>query len=73
MIFFFGLLNFSLPLCYQMCAAMNRHFSDVVERLFIIDCRYPYEYDGGHIKVRMMLFFLVVYRQIMKLSTKVLY
>ncbi|KAF7710588.1 M-phase inducer phosphatase 2 isoform X2 [Silurus meridionalis] len=33
-----------------MCAAMNGQFSDVVERLFIIDCRYPYEYEGGHIK-----------------------
>ncbi|TSW48767.1 M-phase inducer phosphatase 1 [Bagarius yarrelli] len=33
-----------------MCAAMNGKFSDVVERLYIIDCRYPYEYDGGHIK-----------------------
>ncbi|KAI5606819.1 M-phase inducer phosphatase 2, partial [Silurus asotus] len=33
-----------------MCAAMNGQFSDVLERLFIIDCRYPYEYEGGHIK-----------------------
>ncbi|XP_053088803.1 M-phase inducer phosphatase 2 isoform X3 [Pangasianodon hypophthalmus] len=33
-----------------MCNAMNGRYSDVVERLFIIDCRYPYEYEGGHIK-----------------------
>lgn len=57
------MLKFSfLPLCHQMSAAMNREFSDVVERLFIIDCRYPYEYEGGHIKVRMMLFFVLIFR-----------
>lgn len=38
-------------LWYQMCAAMNGEFCDVVDRLFIIDCRYPYEFEGGHIKV----------------------
>ncbi|GAA6066030.1 cell division cycle 25 homolog d isoform X1, partial [Tachysurus ichikawai] len=26
------------------------HFSAVVEDFLIIDCRYPYEYHGGHIK-----------------------
>lgn len=34
---------------------MNGQFSDLVERLFVIDCRYPYEYEGGHIKVRISL------------------
>ncbi|KAL6487353.1 hypothetical protein MHYP_G00039790 [Metynnis hypsauchen] len=33
-----------------MVEAINGQFSDVVERLFVIDCRYPYEYEGGHIK-----------------------
>ncbi|XP_066536007.1 M-phase inducer phosphatase 2 isoform X2 [Hoplias malabaricus] len=33
-----------------MVAAMNGQFSDVVDRLFVIDCRYPYEFEGGHIK-----------------------
>lgn len=50
----------SLHLWYQMCAAMNGQFSDVVERLFIIDCRYPYEYEGGHIKVSTTVFFFVL-------------
>ncbi|XP_072533935.1 M-phase inducer phosphatase 2 [Salminus brasiliensis] len=33
-----------------MVAAMSGQFGDVVERLFVIDCRYPYEFEGGHIK-----------------------
>ncbi|XP_056104000.1 M-phase inducer phosphatase 2 [Rhinichthys klamathensis goyatoka] len=33
-----------------MVKAMTGQYSDLVERLFVIDCRYPYEYDGGHIK-----------------------
>ncbi|XP_050981911.1 M-phase inducer phosphatase 2 [Labeo rohita] len=33
-----------------MVKAMNGQYSDLVERLFVIDCRYPYEYEGGHIK-----------------------
>lgn len=42
-----------------MCAAMNGQFSEVVERLFIIDCRYPYEYEGGHIKVWMTIMLII--------------
>lgn len=34
-----------------MVAAVSDHFNHLVERLIIIDCRYPYEFIGGHIKV----------------------
>ncbi|XP_069779633.1 M-phase inducer phosphatase 2 isoform X2 [Narcine bancroftii] len=29
---------------------VNGTFDGVVERFLLFDCRYPYEYDGGHIK-----------------------
>ncbi|CAN9502614.1 unnamed protein product [Ophioblennius macclurei] len=32
-----------------MVAALSGHFDKVVERVVVIDCRYPYEYEGGHI------------------------
>ncbi|XP_033890548.3 M-phase inducer phosphatase 1-like [Acipenser ruthenus] len=34
----------------MMVAALNGEFDDRVERIVIIDCRYPYEFEGGHIK-----------------------
>eukprot|EP00079_Xenopus_tropicalis_P033620 XP_017947391.1 PREDICTED: M-phase inducer phosphatase 3 isoform X2 [Xenopus tropicalis] len=33
-----------------LAALIHGDFSSLVENVFIIDCRYPYEYDGGHIK-----------------------
>lgn len=36
----------------QMVALLTGKFSNIVERFVIVDCRYPYEYEGGHIKVR---------------------
>lgn len=33
-----------------MVAAVSNQFNDLVERLIVIDCRYPYEFEGGHIK-----------------------
>ncbi|GFR91231.1 M-phase inducer phosphatase [Elysia marginata] len=29
---------------------INQQFSEDIEEFHIIDCRYPYEYEGGHIK-----------------------
>ncbi|KAJ3613595.1 hypothetical protein NHX12_019841 [Muraenolepis orangiensis] len=33
-----------------MAAAMDGQFAQPVDRLIVIDCRYPYEFEGGHIK-----------------------
>ncbi|XP_068194828.1 M-phase inducer phosphatase 2 [Antennarius striatus] len=33
-----------------MVAALSSQFDHLLERLVIIDCRYPYEFEGGHIK-----------------------
>lgn len=29
---------------------MKGHYNDLIEDYTIVDCRYPYEYNGGHIK-----------------------
>nr|XP_034963946.1 M-phase inducer phosphatase 3 [Zootoca vivipara] len=33
-----------------MAALLQGQFQSLIEKFYIIDCRYPYEYDGGHIK-----------------------
>ncbi|ERE69766.1 M-phase inducer phosphatase 2 isoform 1 [Cricetulus griseus] len=33
-----------------MVALLTGKFSNMVEKFVIVDCRYPYEYEGGHIK-----------------------
>ncbi|CDQ69035.1 unnamed protein product [Oncorhynchus mykiss] len=33
-----------------MSALLERKFSCLVESFVVVDCRYPYEYQGGHIK-----------------------
>ncbi|XP_048204827.1 M-phase inducer phosphatase 2 isoform X2 [Perognathus longimembris pacificus] len=33
-----------------MVALLMGKFSNIVEKFVVVDCRYPYEYEGGHIK-----------------------
>lgn len=35
-----------------MASVLNGKFANLIKEFVIIDCRYPYEYEGGHIKVR---------------------
>ncbi|XP_010877610.2 M-phase inducer phosphatase 2 [Esox lucius] len=34
----------------MMVSALSGQFDHLVERVIVIDCRYPYEFEGGHIK-----------------------
>ena len=34
-----------------MARIVNNEFEDKLVDYTIVDCRYPYEFDGGHIKV----------------------
>uniref|UniRef100_A0A8C8ZH77 M-phase inducer phosphatase n=1 Tax=Prolemur simus TaxID=1328070 RepID=A0A8C8ZH77_PROSS len=38
-----------------MVALLMGKFSNIVEKFLIVDCRYPYEYEGGHIKTAVNL------------------
>uniref|UniRef100_A0A2K6GB69 M-phase inducer phosphatase n=1 Tax=Propithecus coquereli TaxID=379532 RepID=A0A2K6GB69_PROCO len=38
-----------------MVALLMGKFSNIVEKFMIVDCRYPYEYEGGHIKTAVNL------------------
>ncbi|NXR66850.1 MPIP2 phosphatase, partial [Rhadina sibilatrix] len=33
-----------------LAAVLTGHFSSFIESSIIVDCRYPYEYEGGHVK-----------------------
>ena len=33
-----------------MAKVLNGHYSDKIGKVTIVDCRYPYEFDGGHIR-----------------------
>lgn len=34
----------------MMVAVLSGQFDNLVDRIIVIDCRYPYEFEGGHIK-----------------------
>eukprot|EP01122_Echinamoeba_exundans_P004968 TRINITY_DN15167_c0_g1_i1.p1 TRINITY_DN15167_c0_g1~~TRINITY_DN15167_c0_g1_i1.p1 ORF type:complete len:504 (-),score=57.18 TRINITY_DN15167_c0_g1_i1:118-1629(-) len=36
--------------CETLCRLIDGHYNDVIEKYYIVDCRYPYEFNGGHIK-----------------------
>ncbi|XP_036907615.1 M-phase inducer phosphatase 2 isoform X2 [Sturnira hondurensis] len=38
-----------------MVALLMGRFNNIVEKFVIVDCRYPYEYEGGHIKTAVNL------------------
>lgn len=40
-----------------MVSALTGQFDHMVEQVIVIDCRYPYEFEGGHIKVSRRLCF----------------
>ncbi|NWT75625.1 MPIP2 phosphatase, partial [Prunella himalayana] len=33
-----------------LAAVLTGHYSGFIERGVVVDCRYPYEYEGGHVK-----------------------
>lgn len=43
----------SILVSVQVAALLSGKFQGLIEKFYIIDCRYPYEYLGGHIQVRL--------------------
>lgn len=41
--------------CDQLARVLHDNFSDTVDKCVVVDCRYPYEYDGGHIQVKKII------------------
>lgn len=36
--------------CHTLVDVLNGKYNDSIEEYIIVDCRYPYEFDGGHIR-----------------------
>lgn len=45
--------GYSIIVSVQVAALLLGKFQGLIEIFYIIDCRYPYEYLGGHIQVRL--------------------
>jgi hypothetical protein len=39
---------------FQVAEIVRGDHDDVIGNVTIVDCRYPYEYEGGHIRVRIL-------------------
>ena len=55
-----GYIGLIIVGCLQMADVLNNVYSDVIDELRIIDCRYPYEYEGGHIPVSFASLYLAL-------------
>src|SRR5699024_6556166 len=42
--------------CHVLADLLRGRYCNIIESFTIIDCRYPYEYDGGHIQTAINLF-----------------
>ena len=44
----------------QLVGVLNGDYDDVINSCTIIDCRYPYEYEAGHIEVSETSFIIIL-------------
>lgn len=47
-------------LWFQLADVLRGDYDDVIGTYRIIDCRYPYEYEGGHVQVNILIFFQII-------------
>lgn len=50
---------FIINILFQMSDLLRGHFDDVIDSYKVIDCRYPYEFDGGHIQVLILILYIL--------------
>ena len=59
--FYIAILHFY----FQLSKVLDGEYSHVLDETIIVDCRYPYEFDGGHIKVSiihsMIIYIVFIY------------
>ena len=48
-------------MCDQLSRVLCNEFTDTVSKCIVVDCRYPYEYDGGHIQVEKLILYSAVF------------